>query len=68
MSDLTELTLPFHLRYYRKNRALQLKPAGDSQIHYSLLWGPKDKISLEEMDQMRDEVVNWLKGCLNLLI
>ena len=62
MSTETELTLPFHLRYYRKNRALQLKPAGDSHIHFSLLWGPKDKITMEEMDEMRDTVVNWLKG------
>ena len=62
-SELTPsaMTMPFHLRFYRKKRAVQLKPAEDAQVHFSLAWGDKKELSLHDMDDIRDQIVQHLE-------
>lgn len=57
----TSVTLPFDLRFYRKKRAIQLKPAGDTHVHFSLAWGNKQELSLRDMDDMYERIVRYLK-------
>ena len=56
----SSMTMPFHLRFYRKKRAVQLKPAEDAQVHFSLAWGPKKELSLHDMDIIHAQIVQYL--------
>jgi hypothetical protein len=57
----TTLTMPFHLRYYPTKRAVQLKPAQDTQVHFSLAWGSKTDLSLEAMNDIHSQIVKYLE-------
>ena len=57
----SSMRMPFDLRFYRKKRAVQLKPAEDAQVHFSLAWGRKEELSVHDMDDIHGQIVRYLE-------
>lgn len=52
----------FHYRYYPKQRIIQLKPANDKTVHFSIAWAnPKESIFKVDFDIINKFIIKYLE-------